>query len=78
AVSIGANIGTTVTALISSIGSRIEGRRLAVAHLIFNGVTAGVALLAMPLFLWAVDTLSVLMDIRPDSHTMKLALFHTL
>ncbi|AKS40415.1 Na/Pi cotransporter family protein [Wenzhouxiangella marina] len=78
AVSIGANIGTTVTALISSIGSQIEGRRLAVAHLIFNAVTASVALIAMPLFLWAVDALSTLMGIRPDSHTMKLALFHTL
>ncbi len=78
AVSIGANIGTTVTAMISSIGSNVEGRRLAVAHLAFNGVTAGVALVAMPIFLLAVETLSGWMGIAPDSYTMKLAVFHTL
>jgi len=78
AVSIGANIGTTVTAMVSSIGSNVEGRRLAVAHLAFNGVTAGVALAAMPLFLIAVETISSWMGIAPDSHTMKLAVFHTL
>ena len=78
AVSIGANIGTTVTAMISSISSNVEGRRLAAAHLAFNGVTAGVALIAMPIFLTAVEVLSGWMGIAPDSHTMKLAIFHTL
>jgi phosphate:Na+ symporter len=78
AVSIGANIGTTVTAMISSISSNVEGRRLAVAHLAFNGVTAGAALAAMPLFLIAVETVSSWMGIAPESHTMKLAVFHTL
>jgi phosphate:Na+ symporter len=78
AVSIGANIGTTITAMISSISSNIEGRRLAAAHLAFNGVTAGVALAAMPAFLVAVETISDWMGIAPDSHTMKLAVFHTL
>lgn len=78
AVSIGANIGTTVTAMISSISSNVEGRRLAAAHLAFNGVTAGVALAAMPLFLMAVEVISGWMGIAPDSHTMKLAVFHTL
>jgi phosphate:Na+ symporter len=78
AVSIGANIGTTVTAILSSIGSNIEGRRLAVAHLVFNGVTAGVALAAMPLFLIAVEVVSGWMGIAAQSYTMKLAVFHTL
>jgi phosphate:Na+ symporter len=78
AVSIGANIGTTVTAMLSSISSNIDGRRLAAAHLAFNAVTAGVALAAMPLFLSAVETVSGWMGIAPDSHTMKLAVFHTL
>jgi len=78
AVSIGANIGTTVTAMVSSISSNIEGRRLAAAHLAFNGVTAGVALAAMPIFLIAVEVVSGWMGIAPESYTMKLAVFHTL
>jgi len=78
AVSIGANIGTTVTAMISSISSNVEGRRLAAAHLAFNGMTAGIALAAMPIFLIAVEAISGWMGIAPDSHTMKLAVFHTL
>lgn len=54
---IGANIGTCVTALLGSIGTSIDARRLAVSHLIFNlysttlGIlTAGLFYRAMPLF----------------------------
>ena len=38
ALAIGANIGTTITAILGSLGSNIAGKRLAVAHLIFNVV----------------------------------------
>ncbi|MFQ6136303.1 MAG: Na/Pi cotransporter family protein [Candidatus Hydrothermarchaeales archaeon] len=33
---LGANIGTTVTVLLASIGSRLSSKRAAIAHLIFN------------------------------------------
>jgi len=33
---LGANIGTTVTALIASIGANVNARRAAIAHLLFN------------------------------------------
>jgi phosphate:Na+ symporter len=33
---LGANIGTTVTTLLASIGTRLSARRTAVAHLLFN------------------------------------------
>jgi len=36
AIIIGANIGTTITALIASIGSSTNGKRTAVSHLFFN------------------------------------------
>ena len=44
ALAIGANIGTTITAILGSLSSNIAGRRLAGAHLIFNVTTGLVAL----------------------------------
>jgi phosphate:Na+ symporter len=78
ALSIGANIGTTITALIGAIGANIEGRRLAGAHLIFNLVTALIALVFIQAFVVAVEVGSAWLGIREDSFTLKLALFHTL
>jgi phosphate:Na+ symporter len=78
ALSIGANVGTTITALIGAIGANIEGRRLAGAHLIFNVTTGLIALVFIQFFLVAVDIGSGWLGIRDDNHTLKLALFHTL
>ncbi len=78
ALSIGANVGTTVTALIGAIGANIEGRRLAGAHLIFNVTTGLIALVFINVFLLAVDVGAGWMGIAEDNHTLKLALFHTL
>ena len=78
ALSIGANVGTTITAMLGAISANIEGRRLAGAHLIFNLVTGLVALVFIQFFLKAVDIGSVWLGIREDNHTLKLALFHTL
>jgi phosphate:Na+ symporter len=78
ALSIGANIGTTITALIGAVGANIEGRRLAGAHLVFNLVTAVIALAFIQMFMAAVDTVSAWLGIAPDNHMLKLALFHSL
>ena len=78
ALSVGANVGTTVTALLGALGANIEGRRLAGAHLIFNLSVGLLALVFMPVFLAAVEGLSGLLGIGPDNHSLKLALFHTL
>jgi len=40
ALAIGANVGTTITAIIGAMSSNIDGKRLAGAHLIFNLTTA--------------------------------------
>ena len=58
ALAIGANIGTTITALLGSIGATVGGKRLAVAHLLFNGVTGLVALLLIRPLATAVDWIS--------------------
>ena len=78
ALAIGANIGTTVTALIGGLGANITGKRLAGAHLLFNAVTAVIALVLIEPLRWSVDALSALMSIADDDYTIKLALFHTL
>lgn len=78
ALAIGANIGTTVTALIGGLGANIAGKRLAGAHLLFNMATAAIALMLIEPLRWSVDGLSALMSIADDDYTIKLALFHTL
>lgn len=47
---IGANIGTCVTGLLGSIGTTIEARRIAIAHLLFNILSTAMAIAAAPLF----------------------------
>ena len=78
ALAIGANIGTTITAILGSLSANIEGRRLAVAHLIFNAVTGFVAILFIYQLTGLVDTVSALAGIAADNYTLKLAVFHTI
>jgi phosphate:Na+ symporter len=78
ALAIGANVGTTITAILGSMGANIDGKRLAAAHLLFNLTTGLVAILLLRQLLWAVDFLSAAAGIAPDDHTLKLAVFHTL
>ena len=47
---IGANVGTTVTALLAGIVSNVSGKRTAVAHLFFKCVGAVVSFLLLPFF----------------------------
>jgi phosphate:Na+ symporter len=78
ALAIGANIGTTITAILGAIGANAAGKRLAAAHLVFNATTGIVALVFIQFLLAAVDSLGNLLGIAADNHTLKLALFHTL
>ena len=78
ALAIGANIGTTITAIIGSMSANIEGKRLAAAHLVFNLVTGLVAILAINQLVIVVDYLSEVGGIAADDYTLKLAVFHTI
>ncbi len=78
ALAIGANVGTTITAIIGSLSANIQGKRLAGAHLIFNVVTGVIAIVFISQFVWAVDSVSNWAGIAADNFTMKLAVFHTL
>ena len=78
ALAIGANIGTTITAIIGSLTANFQGKRLALAHLIFNVITAGVALVFISPIRVAVDFVSSGVGIPDDDFTLKLAVFHTI
>ena len=78
ALAIGANIGTTITAIIGSLSANVQGKRLAGAHLIFNVVTGIIAIVFIGQFVLAVDSISARVGIAGDNYTMKLAVFHTL
>jgi len=78
ALAIGANVGTTITAIIGSLSANVQGKRLAGAHLIFNVVTGVIAIAFISQFIWAVDIVSNKVGIAADNYTMKLAVFHTL
>jgi len=78
AIAIGANIGTTITAVLGSLKSNVAGKRLAGAHLIFNLITGLVALAFIYPLARFVDYFSDLVNISPTDYTLKLALFHTI
>lgn len=76
AMVIGANVGTTLTAVIAVIGATANARRTAAAHVIFNAGTAIVALAALPWLLVFVDLLAGLLGLARQP-VIELALFHT-
>ncbi|OOZ40750.1 sodium:phosphate symporter [Solemya pervernicosa gill symbiont] len=78
ALAIGANVGTTITAIIGSLSANEQGKRLAGAHLVFNVVTGLIAIIFIAEFVRAVDTISLWVGIRDADYTLKLAVFHTL
>ncbi|MCU7807941.1 MAG: Na/Pi symporter [Candidatus Thiodiazotropha sp. (ex Semelilucina semeliformis)] len=78
ALAIGANVGTTITAILGAMSANVQGRRLAGAHLVFNVTTGIVAIVFIQQFLLAVNGLSDSLGIAEDDYTMKLAVFHTL
>lgn len=77
AVVIGSNVGTTVTAVLATLGATANARRAAAAHVLFNGITGAVALLLLPWLVPAIATAREALDLPADP-AAKLALFHTI
>ncbi len=78
ALAIGANVGTTITAVLGSLSSNSSGKRLAVAHLIFNLSTGLITLLCISPLANLVNYLSGFLNFSETDYTLKLALFHTI
>lgn len=78
ALAIGSNIGTTVTAIIGSLGASAAGKRLAWAHVMFNLITGVVAIAMIEPFKWTVDLFADGLHIDETNWALRLATFHTL
>lgn len=73
---VGANIGTTSTSIIATLGATASAKRLALSHVLFNGSAGAIGLLFLPLLV-ATESALTLQD-SAISQTLLLAMFHTL
>ena len=74
---IGANLGTTSTAIISTLAATAKAKRLAMLHVIFNVVTGIAAIIILTPLLWFINLLQNALFHDPNP-ALSLALFHTL
>ncbi|MFT5353966.1 MAG: phosphate:Na+ symporter [Polyangiales bacterium] len=72
---IGANVGTTSTALFATLKATPEAKRVAAAHVIFNVVAGVSAFVLLPVLLRIVTSIQSTME--GTTVTTTLALFHT-
>ncbi len=72
---LGTNIGTCVTALLSSVGATPNARRASMIHLLFN--VCGTAVFVIILLLWKDFGNNFLAKIFPEA-TTQIAMFHTI
>ncbi len=76
AMVIGANVGSTSTAVLAVLGATPNAKRVAAAHVAFNLITGAVALLLLPLLLWSLGVLRAALQLDGEPVAL-LALFHT-
>ncbi len=72
---LGTNIGTCVTALLSSIGANTNAKRAALIHLMFN--VFGTVIFSVFLLCWPGFLNATLGSWFPDKPGLQIALFHT-
>jgi phosphate:Na+ symporter len=71
---IGQNVGTTAKAVVASLGASVAAKRVSLAHISFNLITAAVALLLLP---WLISGMVYLRDVHLWNESATLAAFHT-
>ena len=71
---LGSNIGSCVTALLSSIGTSVNARRASIMHLLFN--VTGTAIFTVMLLIWK-DFYTTTFVQWFDQATTQIAMFHT-
>ncbi|WP_017380110.1 Na/Pi cotransporter family protein [Paenisporosarcina sp. TG-14] len=69
----GDNIGTTITAVLASIGASIAARRAAATHVLFNIVGSVIFIIILGPFTMYVEWLSVILGLEPK---MQIAFAH--
>lgn len=76
ALAIGANLGTTTTAVMAVWDATSTAKRVALSHVIFNVVAASVAMLLLTPMLFVVEAIRTLFNFAA-APAITLALFHT-
>ncbi|MDF0727182.1 Na/Pi cotransporter family protein [Cytobacillus sp. S13-E01] len=69
----GDNIGTTITAILASIGASIAARRAALTHVIFNLLGTAIFLIILPLYSRVIEGLQSMLGLNPE---MTIAFAH--
>jgi len=69
----GDNLGTTITAILASIGASVAARRAALTHVIFNVIGASIFIVLLQLFIKYVAFLQSSLNLNPE---MTLAFAH--
>src|SRR5699024_9336272 len=69
----GDNIGTTITAILASIGASIAARRAALTHVIFNLIGTFIFIMILQIFINYVTFLQDALNLNPE---MTLAFAH--
>lgn len=72
---LGSNIGTCITAILSSIGANTNAKRASLIHLMFN--VFGSVIFTAFLLLWPSFMQDTLMSWFPGAAGLQIALFHT-
>ncbi len=67
---IGQNVGTSVKAVLASIGASVPAKHTALSHILFNVITAAMALALLPVFLVVARSIT-------ETDAVALAGFHT-
>lgn len=76
AATLGTSVGGVVTAVLASLSTNIEGKKLAFVNCIFNFGIAFLIVLIFPYFIHFLNFLSIVLNI--EDIALKVALFHTL
>jgi phosphate:Na+ symporter len=69
----GDNIGTTITAVLASLGATVAARRAALTHVLFNLIGTVIFLTILPLFMRFIAYLQGSLDLNPE---MTIAFAH--
>ncbi|TVZ88340.1 phosphate:Na+ symporter [Aeribacillus composti] len=69
----GDNIGTTITAVLASIGASIAAKRAALTHVMFNLIGTAIFLIILPIFKYFIESLQAHLYLNPE---MTIAFAH--
>lgn len=76
AATLGTSVGGVVTAVVASLSTNLDGKKLAVANCIFNFTIALIVIVLFPFFVNLVNLVADILGI--ENIALKTALFHTL